>query len=112
MSDEACPHVSLALHANHQAKELGSMIKMLKSLTDWQFSQVPGLFFSPSAEAWRIDKVTHDTVHLEHDQLDRDHGREKTDHPDSASMYAILPAPLWSKGPCDVGSCLVPPVSF
>lgn len=27
MSDEASPHVTLAIHANHQAKELGPMTK-------------------------------------------------------------------------------------
>ncbi|KAK1803272.1 hypothetical protein P4O66_004057 [Electrophorus voltai] len=41
MQEEAAPHVSLALHPAHQAKELGPMVKKALSCTDWVPTQLP-----------------------------------------------------------------------
>ena len=50
---------------------------------------------------------------LEHRQIERFHGREKLDHPDTEGMLKTLPESLWSLGPTDVGFCsTIPPVSF
>lgn len=40
MSDEAVPHVSLSLHPEHEAKELGGMVKRASAETDWEPSAV------------------------------------------------------------------------
>lgn len=46
-------------------------------------------------------------------QIERFHGREKTDHPDSPALLNSLPLSLWSQGPTDVGFChSAPPVTF
>ncbi|XP_029385609.1 uncharacterized protein LOC115061440 [Echeneis naucrates] len=49
---------------------------------------------------------------MDHAQVSRHHGREKTDHPDAARMIDSLPDSLWSSGPTDVGLVDCPPVSF
>lgn len=41
LSDEAVPHVSLALHPQYEAKELGGMVKRAKTATDWQSTPIP-----------------------------------------------------------------------
>lgn len=112
-SAEASPHISLAVHANHQAKDLGPMCKRLSQLTDWQFSQIPQVLFSPSEGAYKITQGATDMVLLEHRQVERWHGREKTDHEDAAKMLTTLPEELWSAGPTDVGFCShIPPITF
>lgn len=94
MPQEVLPHITLAVNVNHEARELGPMTKMLLALTDWQCTQIPNLFFS-------------------HRQIERLHGREKTDHPDSSALLDSLPTGLWSQGPTDVGFChSSPPVTF
>ena len=103
MSGSASPHVSLALHAGHQAKELGQMVKTLVTLTDWQPTQIPRLFVSPSTRAYRIQYQTTVVGTCEHNTLTRHHGRERTDGDGSHSMLQTLPPSLWSAGPFDVG---------
>ncbi|GCC27440.1 hypothetical protein chiPu_0005864 [Chiloscyllium punctatum] len=95
MSEEAIPHVTLAVHAKHQAKDLGPMSKCLMALTDWVWTQLPGLQYSPSEEAYRNMYRTTDKVLLEHRQIERFHDREKTDHPQAAVMLDTLPDTLW-----------------
>ncbi|XP_056913633.1 uncharacterized protein LOC130539351 [Takifugu flavidus] len=113
MGEEACPHVTLAIHAEHQAKDLGPMIKRLMSVTDWSSTQIPGLLYSPSEKSYKIMHTTTNSVILQHRQIQRFHGREKTDHPDSAQILNALPETLWSSGPTDVGLCsTVEPVTF
>lgn len=54
-----------------------------------------------------------DEAVLEHRQIERFHGREKTDHPDTPALLSRLPEGLWSQGHTDVGFChSAPPVSF
>ncbi|GCC39382.1 hypothetical protein chiPu_0023223 [Chiloscyllium punctatum] len=113
MSEEAIPHLTLAVHAKYQAKDLGPMSKRLMALTDWVWTQLPGLQYSPSEEAYRIIYRTTDKVLLEHRQIERFHGREKTDHPQAATMLDTLPDTLWSTGSTDVGYCKhVTPITF
>ncbi|XP_013876448.1 uncharacterized protein LOC106526396 [Austrofundulus limnaeus] len=79
MGQEAVPHVSLALHPEHQAKDLGPMVKKVIETNDWVPSQIPCVSFSPSCRTWCIQLRARDIVALQHEQISRDHGREKTD---------------------------------
>ncbi|GCC39458.1 hypothetical protein chiPu_0023893 [Chiloscyllium punctatum] len=94
MSEEAIPHLTLAMHAKYQTKDLGPMSKRLMVLSDWVWTQLPGLQYSPLEEAYRIMYRTTDKVLLEHRQIERFHGREKTDHPQAAAMLDTLPDTL------------------
>lgn len=69
MSDEAVPHVSLCLHPEHQAKELGPMMKRSLAATDWIATAVPGLFFSPSLDTYKISFSGSETVELHHEHV-------------------------------------------
>ena len=112
MDDEAAPHVSLALHPDHQAKELGSIVKTAEAQIDWQRTELPYVWFSPATQIYKIVTSATDTALLEHIQVSRHHGREKTDHPDTATMLQDLPSSLWATGPTDVGRVACTPVSF
>ncbi|XP_013877922.1 uncharacterized protein LOC106527544, partial [Austrofundulus limnaeus] len=112
MGQEAVPHVSLALHPEHQAKDLGPMVKKAVETNDWVPSQIPCVSFSPSCRTWCIQLQANDIVALQHEQISRDHGREKTDHPMVAELLASLPDTLWSQGPTDVGLTQCAPISF
>lgn len=98
ISQEAMPHITLAVNVNHEARELGPMTKTLLALTGWQYTQIPNLFFSPSTKAYKLMTSAEDVAVLEHRQIERFHGREKTDHPDSAALLDSLPEGLWSQG--------------
>ncbi|XP_061735441.1 uncharacterized protein LOC133538125 [Nerophis ophidion] len=111
MSDEASPHVSLALHPEHQAKELGSIVKTAQLQTDWQ-RVGSSLWYSPATQIYKIQVYCTDHALLEHAQISRHHGREKTDHPEAALLLDSLPDSLWSTGPTDVGLVDCPPVTF
>uniref|UniRef100_A0A3B5M0X8 Peptidase A2 domain-containing protein n=1 Tax=Xiphophorus couchianus TaxID=32473 RepID=A0A3B5M0X8_9TELE len=45
MQDEAVPHISLALHPGHQARELGGVVKRSLAVSDWQATVNTDLFF-------------------------------------------------------------------
>lgn len=113
MADTAEPHVTLLIHANHQAKDLGPMVKRLRAVTDWVDTQIPALKYSASSLSYKIMHHTTDVITLEHQCISRDHGRERTDHPDTENMLNSLPSTLWFQGTTDVGHCLkIPPVTF
>uniref|UniRef100_A0A3P8VXG3 Gypsy retrotransposon integrase-like protein 1 n=1 Tax=Cynoglossus semilaevis TaxID=244447 RepID=A0A3P8VXG3_CYNSE len=112
MGDEAAPHVSLALHPRHQAKELGGMVKRALAQTDWQLTQIPQVHFSPTTNTYRIMLCAVNTATLEHEQIARHHGREKTDHEGAKAMLNTLPDHLWADDPTDVGLTDCPPVKF
>ncbi|KAI4888718.1 hypothetical protein NFI96_003920 [Prochilodus magdalenae] len=112
MSEEAAPHVSLALHPQHQAKELGSIVKRALAQTDWVPTLISQVSFSKQTNTYRITLTAIDTVTLEHRQISRHHGRERTDHPDAAPMISSLPSTLWAQGPTDVGLVACTPVTF
>ncbi|XP_069750335.1 uncharacterized protein [Narcine bancroftii] len=113
MAGEAVPHVTLAIGTNHQAKDLGPMSQNLMSLRDWSDTQIPTVWFSPSGQAYRILHPSNDRVLLEHRQIERFHGREKMDHPNSAPMLDSLPEDLWSVEPADMNFCQqVDPITF
>ncbi|XP_062338319.1 uncharacterized protein LOC134037045 [Osmerus eperlanus] len=62
---------------------------------------------------YRIAIAASDDIIMQHRQLSRSHGREKTDHEDTAAMLATLPTALWSTGATDVGHChSVTPITF
>lgn len=94
MSEEAVPHVSLALHPGHEAKELGGMTKRAKQASDWAPTQIAGMAYSPSTQTYRIDITTTDYCLLEHTQVPRHHGRERTDHPAAQDIIDSMPESL------------------
>ncbi|XP_026043069.1 uncharacterized protein LOC113033468 [Astatotilapia calliptera] len=112
MSDEAAPHVSLALHPGHQAKELGGMVKRSLAATDWTPTKLPQVLFSPSTKTYQILNDCFNSSTLQHGVVSGSHGREHTDHCDAAPLLDSLPDCLWSLGPTDVGLVDVEPVSF
>ena len=112
MSEEAAPHVSLALHPQHQAKELGGIIKRALTQTDWIDTTIPQIQYSSAAKTYRINVTGTDTATLEHLQITRQHGRELTDHHLAAGMIDTLPSHLWAQGPTDVGVVDCTPITF
>lgn len=71
------------------------------------------MLYSSSERSYKKLHTTVNSVILQHRQIQRFHGREKTDHSDSAQVLNTLPEALWSSGPTDVGLCpTVEPVSF
>ncbi|XP_061594952.1 uncharacterized protein LOC133458765 [Cololabis saira] len=112
MADEAFPHVSLALHPGHQAKDLGPMVKRLQNSTDWQSTGLPNVLYSPSGEGYAISIKTVNQSVLQHSQVTRHHGRELEDHPLTEELIGVLPDSLWSSSPTDVGSVSCPDIEF
>ncbi|KAL4007999.1 hypothetical protein ACER0C_001851 [Sarotherodon galilaeus] len=112
MGDEAVPHVSLAIHEGHQAKDLGPMVRAAIRATDWQQTQLTDVSYSPSCKTYRISVTATDQSVLEHKHLKRTHGREKTDHEEAVKGLAELPDTLWSKDPTDVGLTFCSPITF
>ena len=78
MGDEGAPHVSLTLHPQYQAKELEGILKRALSQTDWVYTSIPEVRYSAAARTYRITVSAKDTV-LEHLQIARHHGREKSE---------------------------------
>lgn len=112
MEDEAAPHVSLAVHPQHQAKELGGMVKRALSVSDWRHTEIPQVLFSDSTRTYKILTNSSDIATLQHDQITRSHGREKTDHYLAQEILSSLPDHLWAEGPTDVGLTNCTPVTF
>lgn len=113
MTATAEPHITLAIGAHHQAKDLGPMVKQCVEAVDWVPTANPDLEYSASLSAYRIPACVHNSSVLEHHQISRDHGREKMDHPGAEAMFALLPEGLWTRGPTDVGFCsTVAPIVF
>ncbi|XP_049328657.1 uncharacterized protein LOC125797840 [Astyanax mexicanus] len=112
MDETAAPHMSLALHPKHEAKQLGPMVKRANAATDWVQTQIPDVMFSISTNTYHIRATNIETVTMEHQLLPRHHGCEDSDHPDSIAMLESLPDVLWSQGPDDVGFVDQPQVSF
>lgn len=101
-------------HANpqHQAKELGGMVKRALTQSDWQHTQIPQVQYSASAKTYRIIHSTTNTAILEHELITRHRGREKTDHYQTEDMLNTLPGHLWADGPTDVGLTDCAPITF
>lgn len=112
MSDEAVPHISLILSPSHQAKDLGPMVRSVMLAEDWVPTQLAAVAYSASTDCYIISTTAEDIGILTHDQISREHGREKSDHPDIPKMLDSLPSSLWSQGPEDVGLCNVSPITF
>ncbi|KAK0134687.1 Gag-Pol polyprotein [Merluccius polli] len=58
MTKEAVPHITLAVHSDHQAKELGPMTKRLLKASDWEPTQIPNVSYSASEKAYQITQET------------------------------------------------------
>lgn len=84
---DTVPYVSLLLGPGREARELGPLCGKLQSVNDWVPTPIPKVKYSHSQEAFCIDlKSTMDQVMLERTELPRHHGRELTDHENSADM--------------------------
>ncbi|XP_069025015.1 uncharacterized protein [Embiotoca jacksoni] len=66
MSDTSFPHVSLALHPQHEARELGPMVKRGHDCQDWESTCIPRVLRSRSLNMFRIHNSTSDVITLEH----------------------------------------------
>ncbi len=49
MTDTAAPHISLALHPGHEARELGGMTKRLRAVADWEPTDINMVLYSHTA---------------------------------------------------------------
>ncbi|KAL3969414.1 B-cell receptor-associated protein 31 [Sarotherodon galilaeus] len=112
MGSDSAPHVTLAVHVGHQAREMGPMVKRALDNAWWQSTQIPNVWYAPKCKTYRITCLSNDAVVLEHQEISRTHGREKTDHPDAVAALSQLPDTLWSTGPTDVGLATCSPVLF
>ncbi|KAL3976475.1 F-box and leucine-rich repeat protein 13 [Sarotherodon galilaeus] len=84
VGEDSAPHITLAVHVGHEARDLGPVVKRALDNSWWQ----------------------------EHKEISRTHGREKTDHPDAVAELPKLPDTLWSRGPTDMGLASCSPVLF
>ncbi|KAL4009592.1 hypothetical protein ACER0C_003444 [Sarotherodon galilaeus] len=112
MGSDSAPHVTLAVHVGHQAREMGPMVKRALDNAWWQSTQIPNVWYAPKCKTYRITCLSNDAVVLEHREISRTHGRERTDHPDAVAALSQLPDTLWSTGPTDVGLATCSPVLF
>ncbi|KAL4008993.1 hypothetical protein ACER0C_002845 [Sarotherodon galilaeus] len=112
MGSDSAPHVTLAVHVGHQAREMGPMVKRALENGWWQSTQIPNVWYAPKCKTYRITCLSNDAVVVEHKEISRTHGREKTDHPDAVAALSQLPESLWSTGPTDVGLANCSPVLF
>ncbi|KAL3973702.1 hypothetical protein ACER0C_024909 [Sarotherodon galilaeus] len=112
VGEDSAPHITLAVHVGHEARELGPMVKRALDDSWWQATQIPNVWYAPKCKIYRIFCWSNDAVILEHKEISRTHGREKTDHPDAVAELPKLPDTLWSRGPTDVGLASCSPVLF
>ncbi|XP_035376759.1 uncharacterized protein LOC118240440, partial [Electrophorus electricus] len=86
MGSEAVPHVSLALHPKHQAKDLEPMVLRASRVTDWVPTQIPNLFYFASCKTYRIEMDGIDWTTLEHRPIARHH-----DSPTGVGLTNCIP---------------------
>ncbi len=110
MTDTAAPHISMALHPGHEARELGGMTK--RAVADWEPTDINMVLYSHTANSYWVTEKNEDMGVLTHKQISRSHGREQTDGPGAEQLIAVQPSDLWSQGPTDVGLCNIAPVTF
>ncbi|XP_061677107.1 uncharacterized protein LOC133501390 [Syngnathoides biaculeatus] len=103
MTGEGSPHISLTVASGHEAQQLGPMVKRLMGQVDWQKTQTPHIYWSPSQKAYQIQQDMEDEGWLEMVLLSRTHGRQLMDHEQAAVMMDEVPDTVWSQGPFDVG---------
>ena len=102
LGDEAAPHITLAIGVGYEARSMGPMVKTSLSIA-WKPTHAPQLSVSPCGLRWKIHHKGQNTGICETQDLDRDHGREHTDHPDASDMLTHIPLSLWTTHPHDVG---------
>lgn len=69
MGSDSAPHITLAVHEGHQAKELGSMVKRALDDAWWQNTQIPNVSYAPQCKTHCITCLSDDAVILEHQQI-------------------------------------------
>ncbi len=71
MTDTAAPHISMALHPGHEARELGGMTKRLRAGADWEPTDINLVLYSHTANAYWVTEKTEDMGVLTHKQISR-----------------------------------------
>ncbi len=54
MTDTAAPHISMALHPGHEARELGGMTKRLRDVADWEPTDINMVLYSHTANSYWV----------------------------------------------------------
>lgn len=54
MGPDSVPHITLAVHEGHQAKEMGTMVRRALDEACWQATQIPDVWYSPKCKIYRI----------------------------------------------------------
>ncbi len=60
MTDTAAPHISMALHPSHEARELGGMTKRLRAVADWEPTDINMVLYSHTANSYWVTEKTED----------------------------------------------------
>ncbi len=89
MTDTAAPHISMALHPGHEARELGGMTKRLRAVADWEPTDINMVLYSHTANSYWVTEKTEDMGVLTHKQISRSHGREQMDGPGAEQLIAV-----------------------
>ncbi|KAK0131320.1 hypothetical protein N1851_033969 [Merluccius polli] len=92
LGPDSVPHVSLLVSANHESKQLGSMVQRAQAVPQWCATDNAYLFQSPNAEFWRIssrtkNKVIGKKVEGHRKVIKNDHSG--TDDPEDPEVTAI-----------------------
>ena len=99
---DSAPHVTLLIKEGGEARRLSDMAMRVKTMT-WLPTDVDHVWINETGDTHKLDSGAYTPVLFEMVNLDRDHGREHTNHPDAEAMMDGLPQSLWSTGPYDVG---------
>lgn len=107
MQDESIPHVSLGLHVEHQAKDLGPMVRMAGKSIDWVFTQILGVTCCSRCKTYWTDLEALDMVLLVNPNPNPESAEfmeeKKKGSSKALRALAALPNSLWCQGPTDVG---------
>ncbi|XP_046891656.1 uncharacterized protein LOC124477723 [Hypomesus transpacificus] len=102
LTTESVPHITLSVAAGGEARCLGPMVKKALTMT-WLPTTAPKLHVNAAGDMWRISDTQDNEGDMEEVELERDHGREHTNHPNTDHYLKDVPDKLWTTGPYDVG---------
>ncbi|KAK0139607.1 Gag-Pol polyprotein [Merluccius polli] len=112
LTETSVPHLTLAVARNHEAKDLGPMMKIAMAVTDWTPTTNVRVHTSPSTKIYRISTGTQSLRALtraEKVDMSRISSTmmpiiKHEDRPlDVQQMVQTLPAQLWATGAYDMG---------
>ncbi|XP_029298122.1 uncharacterized protein LOC115015101 [Cottoperca gobio] len=90
------------LSGGAEARSLGPMVKKARTM-NWLPTNIARIWKSDDETMWKITHHSMDVGILEQHELERDHGREHTNHPDTEETLKTVPHYLWATGDYDVG---------